>query len=38
VGAVVRPPTDSAITPPADNTAMTEQLGLKMAPGRFLST
>jgi uncharacterized protein (TIGR03435 family) len=34
VGAVVPPPTDSATAPPALYTAITEQLGLKMGPGK----
>ena len=34
VGAVVTPPTDSATAPPALYTAITEQLGLKMGPGK----
>jgi uncharacterized protein (TIGR03435 family) len=33
-GAVVPPPTDSATAPPALYTAITEQLGLKMGPGK----
>ena len=34
VGAVVPPPADSATAPPALYTAMSEQLGLKMGPGK----
>jgi uncharacterized protein (TIGR03435 family) len=34
VGAVVPPPSDNATAPPALYTAITEQLGLKMAPGK----
>jgi uncharacterized protein (TIGR03435 family) len=36
VGAVVPPATDSATAPPALYTAITEQLGLKMGPGKVL--
>jgi uncharacterized protein (TIGR03435 family) len=34
LGAVVPPPTDSATAPPALYTAISEQLGLKMGPGK----
>jgi uncharacterized protein (TIGR03435 family) len=34
VGAVVPPPADSATAPPLLYTAITEQLGLKMGPGK----